>query len=231
MISKDKEWQKGDPPPYSSPSPSAPPLSPNPSHGQIKGTGCTWSISCAPQPSHNPQHSPAYPGTSNAPVYQLQTSSYPAVPNHAVPSNPFNKWKSCFDKYYPDSKMSRDTPSIMKVEMPKNRAYPVIGHAACPECFDLGPHTKTTIKLKSGFLSSKKHPAQKCKSCYKLVYFIQTSQIALDPAPTHRPPPYVNISTHSPLHAQPGSTRGGHGWSDAEQGHGWNDGEGHGWGH
>lgn len=230
MISKEQECYQGDPPPYTGPAPSAPPLSPN-NHGQGKG----WSINIPPQPSYNPQHRPTYPGPSTGqPSYQIQTPSYPAVPNHAVPSNTFTVWKANFDRYYPDSKMSRDTPSIMKVEMPKNRAYPVMGHAACPECFHLGPHTKTHIKLKSGIFSSKKHPAQKCNSCYKLVYFIQTSEIALDPAPTHRPPPYVNAAPHTVLHSQPLGGRGGaggHGWSDAEQGHGWNDGEGHGWSH
>jgi hypothetical protein len=43
-----------------------------------------------------------------------------------------------------------------QVEVPKNRAFPVMGHATCPDCFDLGPHTKTYIKLKSGLFSHKK---------------------------------------------------------------------------
>lgn len=226
-----KGSQRDDPPPYSGPAPpytttytvpSAPPLPPDHGHGK-------WTIRpinhSDPQPPHNPRHSPT---SSNVATYQIQTASYPAIPNHAVPANPFIKWKTQFERHYPDSKMSRDTPSIMKVEVPKNRAYPVMGHAACPECFDLGPHTKTSIKLKTGLFSSKKHPAQKCRSCYKLVYFLQTNHTALDPAPTHRPPPYANtVPTVS--HNTAPVLHSGHGWSDAEQGHGWNDGEGHGW--
>lgn len=221
MISKEQECYQGDPPPYEGPAPSAPPLSPPPNnHGRGKPPPGPL-----PPPRHGKQRS-----------YQMQTESYPAVPNYAVPSNPFTLWKEQFSRNYPDSKMSRDTPSIMKVEVPKNRAFPVMGHATCPDCFDLGPHTKTYIKLKSGLFSHKKHPAQTCRSCHKLAYFIQTSEIALDPAPTHQPPPYVNAAPHTVLHSQPfsgrgGARTGGHGWSNAEQGHGWNDGEGHGWSH
>lgn len=37
-----------------------------------------------------------------------------------------------------------------------NRAFPVLGHATCPDCFDGGPHQISTIKKKDGIISVKK---------------------------------------------------------------------------
>ena len=43
-----------------------------------------------------------------------------------------------------------------QVEIPINRAFPVLGHATCPDCFDGGPHERSIIKKKDGIISVKK---------------------------------------------------------------------------
>ena len=46
--------------------------------------------------------------------------------------------------------------TYVQVEIPKNRAFPVMGHATCPDCFDNGPHQTQNFKKKDGLLSVKK---------------------------------------------------------------------------
>lgn len=161
-------------------------------------------------------------------------SKYPVVSNSTPPQDPscrFAWWKTEFSRHYPGAKLSRDTPSILKMEIPKNRAFPPVGHATCPDCFDHGPHQTQYVKKKDGILSYKKLPAQKCRRCFKLVYFIHSNDLAEDHLPRDKPPPYTNRPSQIGFSRQTLDDFG-HGWGSSEDGHGWDpgEGEGHGWG-
>ncbi|KAL5265703.1 hypothetical protein ACHWQZ_G006421 [Mnemiopsis leidyi] len=234
------------------PAPSAPPIS---EAGTSSSSKCIdWSLN-TPQPPTRTVSRPnnsGYPGSSSHPVYpgsRAQPSSHQPSPgsskrrggNPAVskigsgpePTNPFLKWKTEFSRHYPGAKFSRDTPSILKVEIPKNRAFPVMGHATCPDCFDNGPHQPQNVKKKDGLLSVKKLPAQKCRHCSKLVYFVHSDNLVEDHLPRDKPPPYTNRPSQIGFNNNPYSAHNfGHGWGSGEEGHGWDpgEGEGHGWG-
>jgi len=221
--------------------------------------GIDWSLNRRPEPpartvtrpnytNHPASRHPVYPGihghgsqghgSHGHPSEKLETvrGVYPAVLNTPVPqdlsnSNTFTRWKLEFSRHYPGAKMSRDTPSILKVEIPKNRAFPVVGHATCPDCFDHGPHQTQHVKKKDGILSTKKLPGQKCRRCFKLTYFIHSDEVAEERLPRDKPPPYTNRPSQIGFNRQ-GLEDYGHGWGSSEDGHGWNPGEGdgHGWG-
>eukprot|EP00116_Pleurobrachia_bachei_P008274 sb/3468536/ len=171
--------------------------------------GINWSLNSNPgQPPQYPgNHSNHYPGNhSNTQPPQYPSYEYPG-PAHPHP----------------------------QVEIPKNRAFPVMGSASCPECFDIGPHQATTCRVKTGFFSSVKEPAQVCRKCRKTCYFVRSIAVVPDDMipSTNRPPPYTNSPRAVPRVSRVGDTVPGHGWPSPkdDSAHGWDPGDrsGHGW--